>query len=251
MELVLAVPPATNEAFLREVDEELRREQVVNFWRDYGRWIAIALGVGLLALAGTLYWRHYQSERAANETERFNQVYDTLASGKIDDARKPLAELAKSDLPTYAALAKTVEADVVLREMDANDPAKSATKLKEAAAKFAAIANDPKTPQPLRDLSLIRQTYAEFDQLTPDQIIARLKPLAVKDGPWLPSAGELVAIAELQRGKPDQARAMLQMIIADPNVPTSVRTRVVQLSSAIENQATPPAAPTAQETKKQ
>ena len=38
----LAVPPNTNEAFLREVDEELRRDQLVDVWRRYGTLAIVA-----------------------------------------------------------------------------------------------------------------------------------------------------------------------------------------------------------------
>lgn len=233
----MAVPPPTNEAFLREVDEEVRREQIINFWRRYGRWVAAAVVAGLVSLAALLGWQHYSAEKAGDLGERFNKVYDLLADGDGKKADKPLAELAKADIPIYRALAQTVQADVALRDADGPDPTKGAASLRAAAAKFAEIANDKTVAQPLRDLALIRQTYAEFDQLTPEQVVARMKPLAVKGSPWLGSAGELVVIAELERNQTEAARAMVQLISAEPNLPDSIRQRVVQLGSAIETRA--------------
>lgn len=237
MEYVLALTPQNNEAFLREVDEELRRDEFIGFWRRYGPLIGGAIVLGLAVLAGVLGWQHYREEQAAAQGDQFNKVYDLLASNKAADAAKPLAELAKSDVPTYRALARTVEADVILRDMRADDPKQSADKLHEAAAKFAAIVADPTVAQPLRDMALVRQTFAEFDQVKPQVVIDRLKPLVVKDGPWLGSAGELVAMAQLDMGQTDQARATLQVIAAGTDIPDSIRQRVVQLSSAIENGA--------------
>ena len=34
--------PNTDEAFLREVDEELRRDQIVGVWTQHGRWSRVA-----------------------------------------------------------------------------------------------------------------------------------------------------------------------------------------------------------------
>jgi hypothetical protein len=141
-------------------------------------------------------------------------------------------------VPVYRALARSVEADVALRKLNPSDQAKSAAGLQEASAKFAAIVADSSVPQPMRDLALIRQTYADYDRLTPQQVIDRLKPLAVAGNPWLGSAGELVAIAQLRLNQPAKARATLQLIIADQQVPDTLRQRAVQLSSAIENGAT-------------
>ncbi len=237
MEHVLAVTPQTNEAFLREVDEELRREELANFGKRYGRLLIGVVGGGLVALAAVLGWNYYREQSAATQGEQFSTVYDLLAASKTAEAAKPLADLARSDVPVYRALAGYVQADVALREMDPQNPAKSAVALKNAAARFAAVAADPKVPQSLRDLALIRQTYAEYDTLKPDAVIARLQPLVVKGGPWLGSAGELVAVAQLQLRQTDKARATLAIVTADPDLPDSLRQRAVQLANAIDNNA--------------
>lgn len=231
----MAVPPQSNEAFLREVDEELRRDQMVGLWRRYGRVGLGAVAAGLAALAGVLGWQHWQHSAAAAESEQLSQAYDMLGAGKVAEASKQLAPIAASGRPVYRALAQSVQADLALRDAAAGSPAK----LKEAAAKFATIAQDTSAPQPLRDAALVRQTSAEFDSLSPDTVIARLSPLAVKGGAWLGSAGELIAIAQLQKGKPADARAMLQLIASDADVPDTIKQRAVQLSSAIENNALP------------
>lgn len=243
MEYPLALTPQNNQAFMREVDEELRREEFLGFWRRYGLAVGGAVILGLAAFGGWLGWQHYRDQQAATQGEQFNKVYDLLASNKAGDAARPLAALAGSDVATYRALARTVQADVMLRDMKPDDPAQSAAKLREAAAKFAEIVADPKIAQPLRDLALIRQTFAEYDQLQPQVVIDRMKPLAVAGAPWLGSAGELTAIAQLQLHQADQARATLQRVVADLNVPDTIRQRAVQLSSAIENGAVGAVAP--------
>lgn len=231
----MALTPQNSEAFLREVDEELRRDQILGFWRRYGRVTAGVIVLGLAALAGVLGWQYYREQAAAAQSDKFNQVYDLLSANKSAQAAAPLDELAKSDNPTYRALALYVQADVILRDMDPRDAAKSAGKLRDAAAKFAAVAGDSKVAQPLRDLALVRQTYAELDQIKPETVVERMKPLAVPNGPWLGSAGELIANAYLQLNQPQQARTVLQQIVADLEVPDTIRQRAAQLSSAIDN----------------
>ena len=123
----------------------------------------------------------------------------------------------------YRASAKFVQADLLLQKND----------LKGAAAKFAEVANDTGLAQPFRELALIRQTTAEYDVLRPDAVIARLAPLAVKGGPWLGSAGEMVAIAHLRLNHRDQAGRLFGEIAADPNVPETVRQRAVQMAGTL------------------
>lgn len=222
MEFVLAVTPQNNEAFLREVDEELRKDQALRFWTSYGRWVIGAVVAGLLAFGGYLFWQNQQQRQAAKDSEAYTAVTEKLGTGDTKSVGTPLADLAKTN-GGYAPLAIFLEADLLLAKND----------LKGAAAKFAQVAGNTRIAKPLRDLALVRQTSAEYDTLKPEVVIARLKPLAVKGEPWFGSAGEMVAVAYLQQNKNDQAGALLGQIARDPDVPQSLKDRTAQLAGAL------------------
>ena len=78
----MALPPtdkraATDEAFLREVDDAVRAGDLENFWKRYGRWLAIALVVGLAAFGGWIYWQN-QQQAAAKVKKKINLKYDEV-----------------------------------------------------------------------------------------------------------------------------------------------------------------------------
>jgi hypothetical protein len=223
MEHALAVTPNTDEAFLREVDEELRRDQLASIWTRYGRWLIGAIVVGLAAFGGFLYWEHHTAQVAGEQGEKLQAVYDDLGSQKVGSAEKELVALAGSKVAGYRTLALFTQADLLVQKDD----------LKGGAAKFAAVAGDSSVGQPLRDLALIRQTAAEFDTLKPDVVVNRLRPLAVKGNPWFGSAGELVASAYLQMNKPDLAGPLFGQIARDETVPDTIRQRAVQIAGTM------------------
>jgi hypothetical protein len=223
MEHHLAVTPNTDEAFLREVDEELRRDQLASFWTRYGWWLIVAIVAGLAAFGGFLYWEHHKTQVAGEQGEKLQAAYDDLGARKIGSAEKELTELAGSKIEGYRALALFTQADLLLQKDD----------LKGAAAKFGAVANDSAIGQPLRDLALIRQTSAEYDTLKPDVVVNRLRSLAVKGNPWFGSAGELVGAAYLQMNKPDLAATLFRQIAADETVPETIRQRAVQITGTM------------------
>jgi hypothetical protein len=219
----VALTPQNNEAFLREVDEELRRDQAVALWRRWGRVAIVAVVVALAAFGAFLFYRHQQTVAAEKEGEKLQSAYDYLAAQDTAGAAKPLAELAASKREGYRTLAAFTQADLLLVKND----------LKGAAQKFGTIAGDTAVAQPFRDLALIRQTSAEFDTLAPATVVTRLKSLVVPGNPWLGSAGELVAAAYLKQGRRDLAAQTFAMIARDEGVPPSLRQRAVQMSSAM------------------
>jgi hypothetical protein len=223
MEPHLAVTPQNNQAFLREVDEELRRDQAAQFWTRYGRWLIGAVVLALAGFAGVLFWQSQRQKAAGEQGEQFATVFEKLSSGDEKAAAAPLAEIAGSGIGGYRSLARFIQADVLLQKND----------LKGAAAKFAEVANDSNAAKPFRVLALFRQTYAEFDSLKPQTVIDRLKPLAVKGAPWFGSAGELLAVAYLQLRRNREAGALFGEIAKDQKVPESLRQRAVQMAGVL------------------
>ena len=223
----MALTPQNNEAFLREVDEELRRDQAVQVWQRYGRWIIVGVVAALAAFAGFLFWQHRQHQAAEREGETLQTAFDALAAKDVKAAEQPLAQLAQSSRAGYRTAAIFSQADVLLQKDD----------LKGAAAKFAQVAGDASLAQPFRDLALVRQTSAEFDQLKPEVVVERLRGLAVVGNPWLGSAGELVAAAHLRQGRRDLAAQMFARIAADEKTPRSLRQRAVQMAGVLDTSA--------------
>jgi hypothetical protein len=219
----LARTPQTNEAFLREVDEELRRDDLARLWKSWGRAAIAAIAIGLVLFGGWLWWRDYQLKQAGAEGERLNAAIEQLSRNQLAPAAPALKDLATSKRPGYRAAAQIAAAAIAAKSGDSQ----------KAVAAYAAVAGDEKIGQPFRDLALIRQTTTEFDTLPPDQVIARMRPLAQKGQPWFGSAGELLAVAQLKAGKAAEAGATFAALAGDSAVPPTIRSRSAQMASVV------------------
>ncbi|MBP7134903.1 MAG: tetratricopeptide repeat protein [Sphingomonadaceae bacterium] len=219
----MASTPPTQEAFLREVDEELRRDELQSLWQRYGR-LGIAIIVLLLAAwGGWLYWQAERNKASGLEGEQLSQALDDLQAANPDAALAKLGPLTRSKNVGYRASAKMAEAGVALGKDDFSGAAKI----------YGEVASDTSVPQPWRDLALIRQTAAEFDSIKPELVVTRLRPLAAKGNPWFGSAGEMVAAAYLKMGKAELAGKMFADIGKDENVPETIRSRAVQMAGSL------------------
>ncbi len=216
-------PANPEDAFLREVDEEFRRSQLMGLWQRFGRIGIAALVLGLAALAGWLFWQD-QKEKAAGEAgATLARAITQLEVGEGARARPVLDAMTRNGPGAYAGLARMVLA---------NDALAGGDKAK-ARGLYDAIAADSAAPQPLRDAALVKAVRVGFDQMAPAEVIAKLKPLAVPGNPWFGVAGELVAVAQVKLGKPELARPILVAMVKDEGMSPSLRTRAAQLAIAV------------------
>jgi hypothetical protein len=229
-------PDAPNEAFLREVDENLRRDQLESFAKTYGKWLIAALVLFLVAVGGYLYWQHKQQEKSQAQSEELTKIYEQIGSGGAEGAKPRLKALENSGNDVVRAVALMADAAIAL---DASDRA-------TAISKYRAIANDKGIPEPYRDAATIRSTTLEFDTLKPEEVISRLEPLAKPGNAWFGTAGELTAMAYLKQGQKDKAGRLFAAITADPQVPETIRNRAEQIAGTLGIDVTAAAPPASQ-----
>ncbi|MFC4291575.1 tetratricopeptide repeat protein [Sphingorhabdus arenilitoris] len=214
---------ASDEVFLREVEDAVRASDLESFWTRYGRWLLGLLLLGLASFGGWIYYQNHQKAEAGKVGEEFVTAMDDLKGDNEQKARTKLAELAKADQPGYRAMAQ-----IVLANLDAEKEDKS-----KAIAAFAKIAADDSLPEPFRDLALIRQTLLEFDKMEPQKVVDRLKPLATPGNPWFGSAGEMTAIAYMKMGKENLAGPIFAQIAKQEDLPSSLRGRATEMAGSL------------------
>lgn len=224
----MAIAPTDNETFYREVDEELRRQQMKSFWQRYGIALAIGLALLLAAVAGYLWWRAEQRKAAEREAEMLVSTVTQLGENRPAGTKAKIDQLAQSPREGYRAAALFTRAGVHLAE--GREP--------QAIATYREIATNDDFPAPYRDMALIRQTVLEYDRLQPAQVVARLRPLAAEGSPWRGTAGELVGAALMKQGKAKEAAPIFAGIAKDQTVPESIRARATQMAGSLGIDAT-------------
>lgn len=218
----MALPGPTDDSFIREVDEEYRRDRLTSLWSRWGRWMVLGVLALLAALGGYLWWQAEQARTAGKNGEAFTLALSKLETGNTPEATPVLAKLAEGD-DGYAALAKLTQAANAVRAGDN----------RAASTIYNALAADTTQPQPLRELALVKATRLDFDALPPATVIARLKPLSVPGNPWFGVAGEMVAMAQIKSGQTALAGPLLGNIAADKSLPPTLRGRAQQLAGSL------------------
>ncbi|WP_225204763.1 tetratricopeptide repeat protein [Novosphingobium huizhouense] len=214
---------AQQDVFLREVDDALREDQTIAALRKWGRPVGAVVVAGLLGLAGYLWYDNHQKTIAGEQGEAFTKALDQVEGGNLKAGSDALAPVVKDSGPGYQAAARAMQGAIAAQQ----------GKTDEAAKIFAEVAADTKAPQPFRDLAIVREVSLNFERMSPQQVIDRLKPLAVPGNPWFGNAAELVGVAYMKKGDNAQAGALFATIAKDKTVPESLRRRVRQLAGQL------------------
>ncbi len=236
----MALPPGNPDTFIHEVDDAVRADLLQNFGARFGKPLIALIVVGLLALAGWLFWQSRSDAAAGDLGASLNASLDSFAQNRPKAAASAADALAKGDDATYAALALMVQGNAAAAQGD----------MPGAAAKFASVAANTEVDQALRDTALLRQMLALYDTTEPATVIARLRHLVAQPGPAFASAAELTALAELKRGNDAAAGALFKRIAEAETVSDSLKSRAVQMAGmlgvdAIADNDDATAAPTA------
>ena len=205
----------SDDSFIREVDEELRQDQLKSLWDKYGRY---AIGVAVLivlATAGYRGWEYYSDSRAASSGDRYLAALDKSDAGNADEAIAELEELAGAGSGQYPALARMRIGAELAGKGD-----------KEGAiAQFDAIADDSGFDETLRNVARLRAGYLAVDVESFDQVKQRLEPLAAAGGQYRSLAREALGLSALKAGELQAAHDWFSQISNDAGATQNVRRR--------------------------
>ena len=217
-----------SEEFIREVDEELRRDRFAKLWRRYGTLVlglAVLIVVGTAAKVGWDQWR--QRERVA-EALRFAAAERTLADNKqAAEAAEQFAALAADGGTGFAALARLKEAEAKLAQKDESG----------AMAALDQLAGAADSDLILRDLATLMAVERQLDTADPAELTRTLEPLTAGDSPWRHQARELLALAAIRAGELEKARDLLGNLSREVGVAPSQQRRAAELLQAIGGSA--------------
>jgi hypothetical protein len=225
----MEIPAApADDPFIREVDDEYRRAEMRSFARRWGRWILLAVGLGLAGFGGWLYWRAQADRRAEGATETLVKALDAVEKGNSAAADAPLASVDGTGTPGQRALARLTKAGLAASRGSPED----------ALVAFRSVADDAEAPAPLRDLARVRMLRIEFDRLPPDELLARARPYLEGDNPWFPAVAEMAGVAHLKAGRPKEAGALFLRLAGTPDAPESQRARAEQMAASLGEDTT-------------
>jgi hypothetical protein len=219
----------STDQFIREVDEELRREQLTTLWQRFGNYVIGACVLVVLVTAGFKGWDWWKRHQAERVGDLYIAADRLVQDEKSEEAIAAFEAIAASERGGYAAMASLRAAAL---KIDAGDKAGAVTL-------FDNVASDSSVDDILRDLASLRAAYLVLDQGDLDGAAKRVDGLAVPGNPWRHGAREILGLVAMEKGEKDVALSRFSEIEGDPQAPADTRARATALIAVLQGGAAP------------
>ena len=214
--------------FIREVDQELRDEQLKSLWDRFGPFVigfALLIVVGTAANKGYDYWRETQ---AAQSGDAFLAAVSQSEEGNREEAIAALEKIEANGSGGYPILA----------EMRIASEKAAAGNVDDAITLFEDVASRSGVEPVVQDLARIRANILKLDKGLSDEVILELTGLMDNNG-FRHSARELVLLAHLEKQEFDKALPIADRIMEDAETPSQMRQRAQVYDAYIRSQYAP------------
>ncbi len=214
----------TNEtdSFVHEVDESLRQDRVLTFFKKWGfHLLAVfaAIIIGVIAWQG---WRAYSTEQSRNAAEAYYAAQATAGEGDLDAAKAAFEPLRENGPRVYRAMARMEYAAILQAQGD----------LEGAVAEFDQAAETSTDPV-MRLSAQMRAAYIAADTVDFAALQTRLTPIIESESRFSYLARELLAIEAWEAGESELARDTLENLTLAFDAPEAVRQRAQVALSVI------------------
>lgn len=210
----------------REVEEELQKERLLNFWKKY----RVAIIGGLVLIMGVtigteIYHSWYNKVRLA-ESDEFEQAVVLSYTGKGEQAMQKYQNLADSAKTGYKYLAQMRLAQNALEHDD----------IPSGIGYLKQVMNESGAPIELRHVARLSFIGHQLGLVPATDLEKELQPLLNQQNPFYASAVELQAILLLDQRKVAEAADILNKTIGLPNIPVNEKERLKELLSLVQQE---------------
>ena len=209
----------------KEVDEDLRRDNLEKLWKKYGYYFIGLAATVVLAVAGVQGWRAYDLDQRGKLSDRYGAAWELAQDDAATTAGlDAMIDLSEASGGGYAGLAAFAEARL---RVDSGDTA-GAIQLWDRIAEGSGLGPG------FKEAATLFSVLHQIDSGDPAALRARLRPLAADNQSFRSTARELLALIALGEGDATAARDLYTQISDDREAPAGLRQRATQMLAALK-----------------
>ncbi len=218
------IDTGAQEAFIKEVNEDLKNESMKKLWDKYGLYIIILVAAALTAAVSFETIKAWHTKKIQKWSDSYAYALSLQNQGKYDDSIQTFDYIAGQDYGIFSDLAQMQKANILLEQ----------NKTDEALKLMAEIAADKSFNSQLRDTVVLKLASYKLENAPIDEIRQLIGDIAQDaKNSWQPSANEMLALAYLRDGEIAQAREIYDRLLQSDTTSEVMKVRIKDILSAL------------------
>lgn len=208
--------PNKEDAFIMEVNEELKNEKLKQIWEKYGLMIIAVVTITLTAAISFETIKSWYNKKFQDISDTYSVATVLQEQEKYDESIAVLKSVEeKASDHIYAQLVKFQEANILLEQ---NKPEEAIKILQE-------IISNEDTDKSLREVAIIKMASYKLENASFEDIETLLNAMIKENGNWTVISQEILAMSAIKHKKLDKAKELYANILANPETPENLKAR--------------------------
>ena len=218
------VNPELTDAFIQEVDEDVKNDNLKAMWEKYG--FAIIAFV-VLAVSLTISFDQIKNWRIA-QNQRHTEEYIAATQVQKDNPENTIAalqQISQKNQGIFSDFARLQIANVLLNQ----------DKVEEALVALENIVNDKQVNDEVKHVALVKLATYKLDTMEKSEFEQLLQPLLNGNTSWTPIAQDLLAMSAIKNGDIDTARSIYENVLKIEGLPEGFKAKIQDMLSSISD----------------
>ncbi len=217
------INPEFTDAFINEVDEDVKNDNFKALWNKYGIFVILFV---ILTVSATVSFEKIKSWKVAqNQANTENYMIASQLRENPEQTLAALQKISNDNQGIFSDFAKLQIANVLFN-LDKTD---------EALLTLQNLIKDESVGEEVRHIALIKLATYKVDTISRQELEMMLKPLLDENTSWSPLAQDLLAMAAIRDGDVETAQNIYENILKIKDLPENFKTKIQDMLASLGN----------------
>lgn len=217
------INPDFTDAFIREVDEDVKNDNFKVLWNRYGAYIIAFVIIAVISAVCFDRIKMWKIERNQIRTESY------MAAAQLrknpEETIAALQQINNDNSGIFSDFAKLQIANILLGQ----------NKTDEALATLQSIIDDKNADRAVRNIALIKLASYKVDSMPRKELEQLLQPVLQENGSWTPLANDLLAMSAIREGDIETAKQIYTDILKIKDLPEGFKVKIQDMLTSISD----------------
>ncbi len=214
---------AETDAFIQEVSEEVKNDNLKVLWDKYGLFIILFVVLAVCAAVSFETIKSWRESKYQAQNEQYLSALQTQEN--FENTIQALEKIAAGDNGIYSELARIQIANILFEQ----------NKIDEAENMLQVIVDNDELNSRIRHLAALKLATYKIDTASQEQMQTLLQPIVDENNSWSPLALDLLGMVAIRDGDIENARQIYTGLLNHDNISDRFKTRIQDMLSALND----------------